>query len=386
MNSDKIFLDQAATSYPKPEAVYQKVNNFAREVGIASSRGNYSETLEVAQLFKKTREGLAELINSSPENIIFSSSCTESMSTILLGGLEAGDRVLISPFEHNATLRPLQYLEANRGVEVEVLPGNLAEGVTAKSIQNAINSETSMCIINHISGAFGVKHDIEAIGSVLKENDIFFVVDAAQSIGTMPLDVKKAHISGLCFSGHKGLLGPTGSGGFYVSNKLNEKIIPRKMGGTGRDAGGRQFSDQLPYKYEVGSQNSWGIAGLAGGICHIQDRGVAKINKHIRKLTRYASKKLSKLKSLKLYLPERANHQGIISFTTSYLPPHDVASLLDEIFNIKVRAGLHCSPLAHKTVGTFPGGTVRISFGGMNDKTDIKKLSSALQQIEVENK
>lgn len=380
----KTYVDQAATSYPKPETVYTAVDKFAREVGIGGGRGNYAENRTVADLFAATRQLCGQLINAAPEQIIFTSGTTESLNTILHGLLEAGDHVVTTPFAHNSVLRPLRYLADRRDLELTLLDVDLETGLDPETLRAALTPRTRLCVLNHISNSFGTVQPVAAVGEILRETEAFFLLDAAQSFGTQPLDVQAWNVDALCFSGHKGPHGPTGTGGFYIHPRLTEHVDPLKMGGTGQNSGTVKYSDSLPKKYEVGTHNSWGIAGLKAGLEHVVDRGVDEIETHVGNLTELAVEELSELEKIELYLPDARNHHGVISLTTNFLSPQDSAALLDKLFDLKLRAGLHCSPEAHRLAGTYPDGTLRASFGLMNNEADVRQLATGLEQLASE--
>ena len=378
----KTYLDCAATSFPKPEAVYRTVERFAREVGIGNDRGSYREGKESSEFIRRAREGIGSILHAAPREIVFSSGATESLNILLFGLLREGDHVIISPFEHNAVTRPLQYLAEERGISVTRLPGSLRTGIDPDDVKKSILPNTRLCLVSHISNAFGGAAPIKEIGAVLRGFDnVVFAVDGAQSTGTHPLDVEALGIDFLAFSGHKGLLGPTGTGGFFIRKKLVEKVLPLKFGGTGFRSGEGTFIAELPYKYEVGTQNTWGIAGLAAGVEFINEKGVPNISRHITRLTRKAVAGLEKIAGLTLYLPGKPVHHGVVSFNLRSLPARDTASLLDRIFNIKVRAGIHCSPEGHRTAGTYPAGTVRASFGIFTSEEEIDYFCASLGEL-----
>jgi cysteine desulfurase family protein len=379
---NKVYLDQAATSFPKPESVYKSLDEFARTIGIGNDRGFYSESRAVSRVYRETREGLARLINCRAEYIVFTSGTTESLNNVILGCLKPGDHVLISPFEHNSLTRPLNYLARERGITITRLDGSPTGGIELDSVERQIRPETRMCLINHISNAFGIVAPVREIGKLLRKyDDIVFVVDAAQSMGTYPVDVEEMEIDFLAFSGHKGLLGPTGTGGFFIRDRLIDRVRPLKFGGTGIRSRIPIMIDDLPFKYEVGTLNSWGIAGLRAGVEFILKKRVSVIHHHIESLTRRAVEELGRIDSLTLYLPSPEIHHGVISFNFMDLPPRETASLLDKVFNIKVRDGLHCAPDAHRTVGTDTLGTVRASVGIFNTKDDVTYLCKALSEL-----
>lgn len=378
----KTYLDQAATSFPKPESVYREMDQFAREIGIGNDRGFYRESRRVAEIITRTREGLARLINCRGEDIVFTSGTTESLNTLFLGSLREGDEVLISSFEHNALARPLAWLAERRGVRVKRIAGSLERGIDLGQLESVLTPRTRICAVNHISNAFGLVAPIVEIGKILRRySGVVFAVDAAQSLGTSPIDVEAAEIDFLAFSGHKGLLGPTGTGGFFIRGSLVDRVEPLKFGGTGIRSAGEIFLDRLPLKYEVGTQNSWGIAGLLAGVDYIRRESVEAIHLRIEGLARRAIAGLSRIDGIRLHLPPPEIHHGIVSFNLAGLPPRETASLLDRTFNIKVRDGLHCAPDAHRTAGTFPEGTVRASFGIFNTEAEVDLLCEAVSEL-----
>ncbi len=386
MDHEKVFADQAATSYPKPETVYEAVDKFSRRTGIGGGRGNYAETRKTDKLFKETRRLIGDLIKAPARNVVFTAGTTESSNTLIRGLLEAGDHVIISPFEHNAVLRPLNYLADKKNIEVTQLSGTIKDGINPGQVAEELRDETRLCIINQITNANGIIQPVEEIGEILsKHENSFFLVDAAQSAGTYPINVPRDNIDALIFSGHKGLLGPTGTGGFYINDRMLGEVVPLKFGGTGRNGGTKKYSDDLPHKFEVGTQNSWGIAGLRAGLEYIHERGVKNIEAHIDDLTLLARDNLEQIASITTYFPRPNLHHGVLAFRFDFFSPHDLASLLDSIFNIKVRAGLQCSPESHRVSGSYPEGTVRASFGLMNSTSDVQKFTLALEKLEEEN-
>ena len=381
-NKKKTYLDCAATSFPKPEAVYRTIERFAREVGIGNNRGSYREGRESADIIRRARDGIGRILHAAPREIVFSSGATESLNILLFGLLREGDHVIISPFEHNAVTRPLKYLAEQRGISVTQLPGSLRAGIDPDDVKKSILPQTRLCVVSHISNAFGGVAPIREIGFLLREFDeVVFAVDGAQSAGTLPLDVESLGIDFFAFAGHKGLLGPTGTGGFFIREELVKDVLPLKFGGTGFRSGEGTFIAELPYKYEVGTQNTWGIAGLGAGVEFINEKGVPNISSRILRLTRKAVAGLEKITGLTLYLPGKTEHHGVVSFNLRSLPARDTASLLDRIFNIKVRAGIHCSPEGHRTAGTYPAGTVRASFGIFTTEEEIDYFCASLGEL-----
>lgn len=378
----KTYLDQAATSFPKPDSVYREMDRFARQVGIGNDRGFYRESREVSEVIERARGGVAGLLNCRSRDVVFTTGTTESLNTLLFGLLREGDRVLISPFEHNALTRPLAWLAEQRQVTVNRMAGSLREGIDLEKLEAALSPPTRLCAVNHVSNAFGLAAPINKIGEILRQHpDTIFAVDGAQSLGTCPIDVEAAGIDFLAFSGHKGLLGPTGTGGFFIRESLVEMVDPLKFGGTGIRSAAGTFHRKLPQKYEVGTQNSWGIAGLRAGVDYVLEQTVGAIHDRIENLTRRAVAELSRIEGIRLFLPPPASHHGIVAFTLAGLSPRDTAALLDRTFNIKVRDGLHCAPDAHRAAGTFPQGTVRASFGFFNTEQEVDLLCDAVAEL-----
>ena len=382
IKSEKTYLDAAATSFPKPEAVYDETLAFAREIGIGNDRGHYREGRAVAEVIRRAREGIGRIINAPAENIIFTSGTTESLNTFLFGYLRPVDHVIYSPFEHNAARRPLRYLEKYRGLELTRLTGDIQSGINPDDIARAVSPRTRACVISHISNAFGLVQPVEEIGRILKNyGEIAFVVDGAQSTGTYPVDLEKFGADFFAFSGHKGLLAPTGIGGFYIASHLVEQTQPLKYGGTGSNSAAPICLEQLPARYEVGTQNTWGIAGMAAGTEYVLGETVKEIHARIKTVTEATIKQLLNNSLINLYLPADSEHHSVISFNFADFSPRDTADLLETGFNIKVRDGLHCSPDAHRIAGTFPRGTVRASFGYFNTPADGQRLVDALEEM-----
>ncbi len=377
----KTYLDWAATSYPKPESVYRAGDDFARRIGIGNDRGSYEEGVAAGGVMERTRRGVASLINADPSRILLTSGATESLNTLLLGLLRSGDQVLTSPFEHNSVRRPLEFLRRERDVEVGLLPATLEDGLDPAAVEAALTPKTRLVVLNWISNSFGLVLPVAAIGKILKNRpDIIFAVDAAQALGTLPVDVEAAGIDFLAFSGHKGLLGPTGTGGFYVRPGAEEMILPLKFGGTGLRSAEEIFLTELPHKYEVGTQNTWGLAGLAAGVEFVLDRTVEAVHEHIAGLVRKAAEGLGAIEGVVRHLPGVGLPHGLVSFNFDGLAARDGAVLLDRVYSLKIRDGLHCSPDSHRLIGTLPGGTLRASFGIFTSSEDVEYFLEAVAE------
>lgn len=378
----QLYFDNAATTYPKPPAVYRAVAAYARQVGIGNDRALTGEAAAAGAMVAGTRLAIARLIDAGPESIILNSGATESLNTVILGLLKARDHVLVSPYEHNSVMRPLRFLQKTRGVKISVLPASLRDGIDPGDIRKHLTPRTRLCVINHISNVCGLVSPVREIGRVLKEHGVFFLVDGAQSVGCYPLDVRQAKIDCLCFAGHKGLFGPTGTGGFYLDPAAAGRITPLKYGGTGFKSNAEISVAELPYRFEVGTQNTWGLAGLRAGAEWVGKVGVKAISNKIELLTAGIVACLRELKQAKLYLPGRRHHHGAVAFNFGGFSPADTAALLDNLFHIKVRAGLHCSPEAHRFLATLPRGTVRLSVSCLTAAGQVEKMCRALHKLE----
>lgn len=379
----KTYLDWAATSWPKPEAVYDAVNRYARSVGIDHNRGHFREALEAEAWFGRARTAIASLLNArSRDWILFFSGATEALNTALLGTLKQGDHVIFSSFEHNAVVRPLRWLEKHRGVMLTQVPGSVSEPLDPEAVRKAIRKNTRMVVLNHISNVFGSVLPVCEVGEMLAEHEnILFVVDGAQSLGSHPADVRDMHADIFTFPGHKSLMGPPGIGGFYLRAGLEKTVSPIKFGGTGVKSASDIIVEELPHKYEVGTQNSWGVAGLAAGAEYVLERGVEDISAQLAQLTSQLVNELRENSLIRLYAPPPEIHHGVVSFNFSNMPAEDAAALLDRAYNIKLRAGLHCSPDAHRCTNTIRQGTLRASVGALSAADDVEYLIRALREM-----
>lgn len=377
-----VYLDHAATSYPKPECVIDAVTSFARSVGTGAGRGSGPRAEAAGGLLSEVRAGLGELLNAPAEGVVLTSGATQGLNMALLGLLRPGDHVLASPWEHNAVSRPLAWLQQRRGVSVSRLPGSLSAGLDLHALPGLLRPETRMCVLSHVSNVFGQVADVAAVGALLASRPrLLLVVDAAQSAGVLPIDVRGWGVDVLALSGHKGPLGPPGTGALYLRPELVHAVEPLQFGGTGSRSAEEPFVPELPLRLEVGTQNTWGIAGLHAALGHLRSVGVASVAQHVAALTREAVDMLREFEHVELLLPPAGEHHGVLSLRVAGLRPHDVAHLLQRHVGVEVRAGLHCSPWAHGWAGTRPGGTVRASFGGSTRIDDLLALRDGLAEL-----
>ncbi len=376
-----IYLDNAATSWPKPEIVYKTMDEFLRTKGGNPGRGSHSMALAARQTVDETRMLVARFINASEINrVIFTLNCTDALNLGLKGLLKPGDHVVTSCIGHNSLVRPLRKLE-RLGVKVTWVPSSPDSGVLSpRDIEAAITKDTKLVVVTHASNVTGVIQPIEEYGAVTRRRNLIFMVDAAQTAGKYPIDVQASNIDLLAFSGHKGLFGPPGTGALYIGNRVNLDSL--REGGTGSYSEEEEQPVILPDRYESGTQNSVGISGLGAGLKYIREEGLEKIRAREQSLTDSLIEGLSKIPGIVLYISkDRLKQAPVISFNIKGFTPGDVGTILDQTFDIKVRTGLHCAPMMHKTIGTFPLGTIRLSPGYFNSLEEIEMTIKAIDRI-----
>ena len=376
-----IYLDNAATSWPKPEIVYRTMDDFLRTKGGNPGRGSNSMALAAREIVEETRRLVARLINAPETNrVIFTLNCTDALNLGLKGLLKPGDHVITDSIGHNSLVRPLKKLEAH-GVKVTRLSPSPDTGViSAGDIETAITRATKLVAVTHASNVNGIIQPVEEYGSVARKHKIAFMVDAAQTAGKFPINVETSNIDLLAFSGHKGLFGPPGTGVLYLSNRVNLDSV--REGGTGSFSEQEEQPDILPDKYESGTLNSVGISGLGAGLKFIFDEGLEKIAAYEKFLAAKLIAGLRNIPGVTLYLPKDLSRMvPVVSFNIKGYQPGEVGTILDQAFDTKVRAGLQCAPVAHKTLGTFPSGTVRISPGYLNVAEEIELTVKAVERI-----
>lgn len=375
-----IYLDNSATTFPKPDSVTAAVNRAIREFGANPGRGGHKLAIRASEEIFKTRVRAAEFFDADLEKIVFTSGCTESLNIVLAGVLHREDHVVVSCLEHNAVMRPLKNLE-KIGVtytEAEVFPGD--NDRTLDSFRHAINSKTRMIVCTHASNVWGIRLPIERIAALAHEYGLLFCVDAAQSAGLLPIKVRQTGIDYLCLAGHKGLYSIMGVGMLIInSNTVPEPLI---LGGTGSNSLLLEQPDELPDKLEAGTLNLPGIVGLNAGMSFISKRGQENIFRHEFELMLRLHKQISNIPNVELYLPAPTPNYFVplLSFTINGYDSETVAQLLDKN-GIAVRAGLHCAPLAHRFMHTQDSGTVRISPSIFTTKTEIDILSRTIARI-----
>ena len=374
-----IYLDNAATSWPKPEQVYDAVSNAIKRSG-NPSRSNSEEARAAATDIIETRGALAQLFNiADPQRIVFALNATDAINLGLQGMLKPGDHVITSQMEHNAVTRPLAYLE-DAGVMVTKVKTDPVSGADPDEIRKSIRPETNLVAMTHASNVTGALNPIEEIGAVCREAGVPFLVDASQTAGAIPIDVVKMNIDLLAFPGHKSLLGPTGTGALYVSETVSPH--PIRSGGTGVFSEVRLQPEQLPYYYEAGTQNTVGISGLCAGVHYIMERSVSSIYFEEQKMVQQLIDGLTSMPGVTVYGPLTSPRAAAVSFNIEGMDCADVAMILESYYDISVRSGLQCAPDTHRMLGTFNmGGTVRVSPGLFTTADEIDEFLWAVREI-----
>jgi cysteine desulfurase family protein len=375
-----IYLDNAATSYPKPESVYQAVMHAMREIGASPGRGGHRRSLEAGRIMFQARETAAALF-AAPDSsrIIFTHSATEAINMALRGTLVPGDHVITSSMEHNSLARPLHLLEKQGVVELTIVQAGPDGLVNPVDVRRALTPRTRMIAIGHVSNVSGTIQPVDLVSAIAREAGALFLLDAAQSAGSVSIDVVSSGIDLLAVPGHKGLYGPQGTGMLYVDSTV--ALTPLLAGGTGTNSTSEDQPVEMPEGFEAGTHNLPGIAGLKAGMEFVREQGVAAIGEHERGLVSYAIEMLRGLPQVMLYCPANPSlRAAVLSFTIAGKDSAAIAFELDRRFDIAVRAGLHCAPRAHRTLGTFPGGTVRMSPGWFTTREEIAVFVDAVEQ------
>jgi len=374
------YLDNAATSWPKPETVYQAVDGFMREVGATPGRGGHRREEEAAHLVDETRAALAELFHAPDANgVVFTMNATQAINMALKGLLKAGDHVITSSIEHNAMWRPLKALE-RRGVEVTAVPCARSGSLDPAEVESAIRPSTRLIAMLHASNVLGTILPVAEVGETARKYGIPFLVDAAQTAGAYPIDMQAMNIDLLAFPGHKGLFGPHGTGGLAVRPGLTLETWIE--GGSGTESAPETMPEALPLRLEAGTQNAAGIAGLLAGVRFVLEQGVEKIRAHEMGLTALLMDALRGVPNLTLLGPaDPAQRTTVVSVNIEGYVPDQLAMVLDQVFDIATRAGLHCAPQAHRTAGTLGVGALRFSPGYFNTAEEIHESTEALLSI-----
>lgn len=379
---DYIYLDNACTTFPKAPTVATAMANYITNRGININRSSYSLAYDVEDIIYTTREHLHRLFNGyDPSHVIFTQNVTMSLNMVIKGVLKPGDHVLVSSMEHNAVMRPLTQMLAD-GITFDVIPCDTTGSIDLPAVQNLIQPNTVAVIINHASNVCGTVQPVAEIGDICKRHNLHFIVDSAQTAGTLPIDVKASHIDALCFTGHKGLLGPQGIGGIVLTKDMANRLTPLIAGGTGSFSHLETMPITMPDAFEAGTLNLPGIIGLNEGLSFIESQGIESIHNHETALTKTFLEGLQAIKGIHIIgKQDTRDRTAVVSITVDNMDPAAIAYELESTHHIMTRVGLHCAPRAHKTLGTYPEETVRFSFGYANTREDVAKALSALRII-----
>jgi cysteine desulfurase family protein len=386
MSPRRLYLDNAATSFPKPPAVARAMADFATDVGASAGRGGYAAALEAAGLLVQCRRRVNQLINGEdPDHVVFTLNGTDALNLAIKGVLH-GDRphAICTDADHNSVLRPLAALEARGEAEVtRVAIDPRTARVDPDDVRRAIRPDTRLIAVPHAGNVTGTVQPIRAIGQVAREHGVPFLVDAAQTAGHLPIDVRADLIDLLAAPGHKGLLGPLGTGVLYVRPGLETVLRPLREGGTGSDSESDRQPDAMPDRFEPGSPNVIGLAGLSAAVDWILERTVEKLAADDLDLCRTFIEGASDVPGLTYFGPQGVRDRlGVFAVRVDGLDPHEVATILETHYGICARAGLHCAPRAHAALGTLErGGLTRLSFGPFLSKQDVKYATDALAEI-----
>jgi len=378
-----IYFDNPATSWPKPPQVKEAMNRFMEEIGANPGRSGHSRSIDAARIVYETREALSVLFHvKDSSRIVFTLNATESINLALKGLLKPGDHVITSSMEHNSVMRPLRDLE-KKGIELNIIPCSNEGMLDPQEVERRIRSNTRMVVLNHASNVTGTLLPIEEAGFITRRRGLLFLVDAAQTAGAYPIDVEKDGIDLLAFTGHKSLYGPQGTGGLAIGEGVNEKeMSPLKQGGTGSRSEFEEQPDFLPDCFESGTPNGIGLAGLLAGVQFVLVKGVENIRQNEMNLIEKLIKGLKNISEVKLYGPElQEDRIATLSFNFTHLSPSNGALRLEKEFGILCRPGLHCAPSAHRTIGTFPEGTVRFGLSAFNTEAEVETAVQAISEI-----
>lgn len=381
-----IYFDNAATSWPKPASVSKAMVRFLDNVGANPGRAGHRLAIESGRVVYAAREAIANLVNATdPLRVVFTANVTEALNLVLYGLLAPGDHIVTGSLEHNSVMRPLRDLE-RLGVALTVVEAAETGAIDAGVIARSIRPNTRLVVINHASNVVGTLAPIAAISEIARAHNVPLLVDAAQTGGAFPIDVQTVPIDLLAFTGHKSLYGPMGTGGLVFGDTFDpDSLRPLKRGGTGSRSELEEQPCFLPDKFESGTLNVPGLAGLTAGVRSVLDRGVHRIRQHEEALVQRLIRGLSDIPGVMVYGTGDATQQtATVSFNIRGVEPSDAGLLLDDEYGILCRVGLHCSPAAHKTIGTYPRGTVRFGLGATNTLDEVDAALDAVRYLAKE--
>ncbi len=385
---ERIYLDNAATSWPKPEAVYEAVDHYLRHVGASAGRSAYREAVMAERIVANTRQQVAKLVGApDPNSIFFTFNGTDGLNLALHGTLRPGDHVVTSVVEHNSVLRPLSELRKQKNVDVSYIMADGSGLIDPADVRAALRPETRMIVLSHASNVTGAILPIAEVGLIARENEVLFLLDAAQTLGHLPIDVTKLGVDLLAGPGHKGLLGPLGTGVLYIRPGVENSVVSLRQGGTGTQSDEEIQPNYLPEKYEVGNLNVPAIAGLQAGIEFLNQVGIEVRQKDELRMTEFLLGHLGEVGGVTLFGPHQKEERvAVLSLLVAGCSPQEVTVLLDCVYRIQVRAGLHCAPRMHRSLETSQcGGTVRLSWGAFTTEAELEATVDAIREIATQH-
>ena len=380
----RIYLDQAATSWPKPECVYEVVDHYQRSLGAAAGRGAYADAVEVSHRVERARAAIARLLGAeNARHVVFTFNGTDSLNTAIRGVLARGGHAITTVAEHNSVLRPLRALEQDQQIEVTRVACDARGVVDPEDIRRALRPDTALIAMTHASNVTGALQPAAEVGQIARRADVLCLLDAAQTAGEVPIDVRELQVDLLAAPGHKGLLGPLGTGILYVRPGVEQRVPSFRQGGTGTFSEDDSQPPNMPDKYEAGNLNVPGILGLGAGVEWLLARGVDRVRAETLELTSRLLARLGEIPSVTVHGSHTAHERvGLISFNLTGIDAQELAAILDSAYRIQVRAGLHCAPLMHAALGTLArGGTARMSCGPFNTHAEIDLAGDAIGEI-----
>jgi len=379
-----IYFDNAATSWPKPGTVVPAMNRFMEEVGANPGRSGHRLSVEAGRIINDARENIAELFKlKDPMRVIFGINATDGLNLGIRGILRKGDHVITSSMEHNSVMRPLRELEKNGTIELTIVQCSGDGCLDPSDVESAMRKDTKLVVLNHASNIIGTLLPIREVGKIVRDSDALFMIDAAQTAGCISIDMKTDNIDLLGFTGHKGLLGPQGTGGLVIGETVDTRELRiLKSGGTGSKSEFEHQPDFLPDKYESGTMNTVGLAGLEAGTRFILEETVERIHQKEQALSRRFIKGALDVPGLTLYgTHDEIKQTPTFSFNLDGAAPSEVGFALDEDHGIMCRVGLHCTPAAHRTIGTLPDGTIRFGFGYFTTGEEVDFALESLEEM-----
>jgi len=379
--SSFIYLDHAATSWPKPPEVIEAVVHAMKHDAANPGRGSHGMAVRASRTLFDTRKAIAKLFHiSNPNDIAFAMNTTMALNTAIKGFVEQGDHVIATGVEHNSVRRPLELLKKTHGITVTYMEADEEGGLDPKQVEQAIQPNTKLVIVNHSSNLTGAIMPVAEIGEITRRKGVRLLVDAAQTAGLVEIDVVAMGIDMLAFPGHKGLLGPQGTGGLYIHPEV--ELAPLLHGGTGSQSESIEQPKVRPDRYEAGTQNTPGLAGLRAGLHYLQQETVANIYRKEWQLTQQMIEGLNSVDRIRILGPGMGKPRtGIVSFVLEDADPSELAFILDQHYNIAVRSGYHCTPLAHQAAGTLETGAVRASVGCFTTEHEVDTFIQAVKEI-----